>query len=161
MRKELRDWCKKGSKDREPKCSHYSMKFAAREQQLAKQRTFLLCMVKCLKPCSLPGTFSTYTLPSFSMAVRSKQSGWSGFAPTTFSQTQLTHTYIESNITDTFFTQSYLRTAMLCQDLCHLQQLRSGCFSAGCHKAKHMKHCLSLANMSCLATICAAEAHTH
>ena len=127
----------------------------------SKAKNLLLCMVKCLKPCSLPGTFSTYTLPSFSMAVRSKQSGWSGFAPTTFSQTQLTHAYIESNITDTFFTQSYLRTAMLCQDLCHLQQLRSGCFSAGCHKAKHVKHCLSLANMSCLATICAAEAHTH
>ena len=36
---------------------------------------------------------------------RSKQSGWSGFAPTTFSQTQLTHAYIESKITVTFFPQ--------------------------------------------------------
>ena len=41
--KELRDWCENGSEDREPKCSHYPVKSAARsmstrEQRLAKQR---------------------------------------------------------------------------------------------------------------------------
>ena len=61
MRKELRDWCKKGNKDREPKCSHYSVKFAVRsinmkEQQLAKQRTFCyVTSIGCLQ------TMNTYS----------------------------------------------------------------------------------------------------
>ena len=59
--KELRDWRKKGNKDREPKCSHYSVKFAARwinmrEQQLVKQRTFCyVTSIGCLQ------TMNTYS----------------------------------------------------------------------------------------------------